>query len=397
MTVGHIRFGEGHQFESGQAHQAHFYQNKKLVIKIRSKLYHKIFFIVLFLSILILAFFITKPFLPALLTGAILAYLSYPLYEGLLKYVKRKQIASFIVAIIIFLLLTVPFVLIIGIISNEAYSTYLTFSNERSSLNHQNLGANFMNVVCRNEQWLSCRATKFIIGVLPEDNLDYYIKVTIQKITVFIINNVSKFVASLPLIFLNLFVILFVVYYLLIDGNAVVRRIKNIIPLKESHQQHVFKKFHDVTFAVFYGNILIAIVQGILGGIGFFVLGVQSPILWGFVMILFALIPYFGTAIIWLPAALNLLFIGYLQNDSSSTVKGIILLIYGLLVISSIDNILKPKLIGSRAKVHPVWVLLGVLGGLSLFGFIGLILGPVMLALLMTFVDIYEEEKAELD
>jgi len=151
-----------------------------------------------------------------------------------------------------------------------------------------------------------------------------------------------------------------------------------------------------VTFAVFYGNIFVAIIQGILGGVGFFVLGVESPVLWGFVMILFALIPYFGTAIIWLPAALNLLFKGYLENDASYTARGIILIVYGILVISSIDNILKPRLIGSKAQVHPVLVLLGVLGGLSLFGFIGLILGPVMLALLMTFVDIYEEEKAEL-
>ena len=114
-------------------------------------------------------------------------------------------------------------------------------------------------------------------------------------------------------------------------------------------------------------------------------------------MVIFALIPYFGTAIIWLPAALNFIFIGYLQNDNSSTIRGIVLIIYGIFVISSIDNILKPKMIGAKAKVHPILVLLGVLGGLSLFGFIGLILGPIMLALLMTFVDIYEEEKAELE
>ena len=156
-------------------------------------------------------------------------------------------------------------------------------------------------------------------------------------------------------------------------------------------------KFSEVTSAVLYGNISTALMQGILGGLGFWIIGMSSPILWGFVMMLFALVPYFGTAIVWLPAALNLIFIGYLQNDNSSTIRGIILVAYGILVISSIDNILKPRLIGAKGKVHPVLVLLGVLGGLSLFGFIGLILGPVMLALLMTFVGIYEEEKAELE
>ena len=366
------------------------------MIKIKPKLYQKIFFIVLFLSIILLAFLITKPFLPALITGAILAYLAYPLYEKILKYVRRKQAASLIVSIIIVLLLTAPFILIVGIISTEAYITYSSLSVDHS-LSQQNLGTNFLNMVCKDENWLSCRAANFFIGFLPEKNLDYYINGIIQKITVLIIENVSRFIASLPLILLNMFVIIFVIYYLLIDGKLVMKRIKNLLPLKEAHKEHVFDKFKSVTFSVFYGNLLIAVVQGILGGIGFFLLGVHSPILWGFVMIFFALIPHFGTAIIWLPAALNLLFMGYLQNDNSFAIRGVVLLIYGTFVIGGVDNILRPRLIGTRANVHPILVLLGVLGGLSLFGFIGLILGPVMLALLMTFMDIYEEEKAELD
>ena len=356
----------------------------------KSKLYPRIFFSILLFATLLLAFYITKPFLPALFTGAIIAYLSHPLYKKTLRYIKNKNLASFIVAIFIVLLFTVPFIIVLGLVSKEAYATYTT-------LNQQNLGTNFLKVVCIDESSLSCKTTKSFIGFLPENDLDYYLQVTIKKITGFIISNVSKFLASIPSILLNFFVMIFVIYYLLKDGEIIGKRIKNILPLKESHKQHVLDKFHNIAYAVFYGNISIAILQGILGGIGFLVLGISSPILWGFVMVLFALIPYFGTAIIWLPAALNLIFIGYLQNDSSSTMRGIFLIIYGILVISSIDNILKPKIIGTKAKVHPILVLLGVLGGLSLFGFIGLILGPVMLALLMTFIDIYEEEKAELE
>lgn len=362
----------------------------------KSKLYQKIFFTISFLAIILLAFFITKPFLPALLTGAIMAYLAYPLYKKILKYVRYKQAASLLVSLFIVLLLTVPFILIIGIISTEAYNTYTALNDGHSTLNQHNLGTNFLNVVCKNEEWLSCRTTRSLIGFLPEEDLDYYINITVKKITSLIINSVSQFAASLPLIFLNLFIVVFVIYYLLKDGEEIVKRAKNLLPLKEQHKQHVFQKFHDVTYAVFYGNVFMAVLQGILGGIGFLALGVESPILWGFVMILFALIPYFGTAIIWLPAALNLLFMGYLQNDSSYTIRGIILIIYGIFVVSSIDNILKPRMIGAKAKVHPILVLLGVFGGLSLFGFMGLILGPVMLALLMTFVEIYEEENAEI-
>lgn len=337
-----------------------------------------------------LAFYITRPFLPILIAGTIIAYLAYPLYKRILKYTKSNNIASLIVTISIILILTLPFVLVLGIVSKEAYDTYTT-------LNQHDIGTNFLRIACKDENWLSCKATKSFAGFLPESDLDYYIQATVKKITEFIIKNVSQFLATIPAILLNFFVMVFVVYYLLKDGQAIGRKIKDILPLKGAHKQHVLDKFHEITYATFYGNILVAIIQGFLGGMGFFLLGVQSPILWGFVMSLFALLPYFGTAVIWLPTALNLIFIGYLQSDNSSTIRGIILIAYGILVISSIDNILKPKLIGAKAKVHPILVLLGVLGGLNLFGFIGIILGPVMLALLMTFVDIYQEEKTELE
>lgn len=361
-----------------------------MVRTIKSRLYPRIFFSLLFLAIILLGFFIAKPFLPALFTGAIVAYLSYPLYLKISAKIKNKNVASFIVAAIIVLLLTIPFISIIGIVSKEAYDTY-------TSLSQQKLGTNFMRIACADESFWVCRSIKSFVGFLPKDNLDYYLQVTIEKITGFIIKNVSGVLASIPSFLLSFFVMIFVVYYLLKDGDGIAKRIKNILPLKESHKQHVFDRFHHITYAMFYGNITIAIIQGILGSIGFMIFGVPSPILWGFVMVLFALIPYFGTAIVWLPAALNLIFSGYLQSDNSLTTRGIFLIAYGVIVISSIDNILKPKLIGTKANVHPVLVLIGVLGGLNLFGFVGIFLGPMMLALLMTFVDIYEEEKAELE
>lgn len=345
---------------------------------------------------LILAFFITKPFLPALLTGSILAYLAYPLYERALKWLKNRNAAALIVSILLVLVITVPFILVIGIVSKQAFDTYASITQGNANQDHR-LGTNFMKVLCKNEEGLACNALKYIIGFFPGRDIDYLMHVTIEKITVFIVSNVSSFLASLPSIFLNLFVMAFVVYYLFKDGGDIVKRVKNILPLKESHKNNVLKRLHEVVYAVFYGNIGIAVIQGALGAIGFAVLGVKSPLLWGFVMMLFALIPYFGTAIVWLPAALNLVFIGYLNNDSTPIIKGVVLILYGLLVISTIDNILKPKIISKNAKVHPILVLLGVLGGINLFGFLGIILGPVMLAIVITFVEIYEEEKADIE
>lgn len=342
------------------------------------------------MAILLLGFYIIKPFLLALLTGVIIAYLSYPLYEKSLKYVKNKNFASFIVTISIVLLLAVLLTIVLGLILKEAISTYNSLG--QTELNQSSLKTNFLKIVCKDENWLSCKSTKLFDTILPGNEVDYYLNITIKKITGFIIDNVKKFLVSIPSMLLNFFVMLFVIYYLLKDGESVIKRIKKILPLKEAHKHRVLERLHEIISALFYGNISIAILQGILGIIGFLIFGVSSPILWGFIMMVFAFIPYVGTALIWLPAALNLIFSGYLENNNSATIRGIMLIAYGIFVISSVDNVLKPKLIGVKAKIHPVFVLLGVLGGLSMFGFIGLILGPMVLALLMTIVDIYEEE-----
>ncbi|MBI4452274.1 AI-2E family transporter [Candidatus Woesearchaeota archaeon] len=375
--------------------------SKKAVRIIKQRIYSRVFFFLLLIAAIILAYYMTRPFLPAIITGSIIAYLSYPFYRKTLKYIKNRNFAAFLFSTLIVLLFTVPFMIVVGMVSTEAYYTYTT-------LNQQNLGSNLVRTACKQEEWLLCKTVKAVSEVLPESEgvktfespeakLDYYLRVTIKRIVEFIIINFSRYVSSIPSFLLNFFIMIFIVYYLLKDGEFVAERLANIVPLDKAGKQRVIQRFHDITFGAFYGNVLVAIIQGVVGAIGFVVFGVPSPILWGFVMMFFALIPYFGTGVIWVPASLNLLFLGYLQNDSYYTINGIALLAYGILIISSIDNFLKPRLIGTKAKVHPVLVLLGVLGGLNLFGFIGLILGPVMLALLMTFIELYEKEKNEID
>ena len=166
------------------------------------------------------------------------------------------------------------------------------------------------------------------------------------------------------------------------------------MPLKSKYRKHVFKKLNDMAYAVIYGSIIIAIIQGALGGIGFLMFGLPSPILWGIVMMFASLIPYVGSSLIWLPASLILIFSGYVNSDSTLMVKGILFILYGVFIIGTIDNILKPKIIGDKGGLHPVLVLLGVVGGLNLLGFIGVIIGPIVLAMLVTFIGIYEEEKS---
>jgi predicted PurR-regulated permease PerM len=192
---------------------------------------------------------------------------------------------------------------------------------------------------------------------------------------------------------LDLFIVLFVMFFLFRDGEVFVDKIERIMPLKDKYRKHVFKKLNDMAYAVIYGSIIIAVIQGTLGGIGFLIFGLSSPLLWGIVMIFASLIPYVGSSIIWFPAALILIFDGYLNMETTLIIKGILLMIYGIFVVGTVDNILKPKIIGDRSGLHPVLVLLGVVGGLALLGFVGIIIGPIILAMLVTFIKIYEEEK----
>ncbi|HLG23920.1 MAG TPA: AI-2E family transporter [Candidatus Nanoarchaeia archaeon] len=355
-------------------------------MKEKLRLYERLFFIGILLTILVLVFLIIKPFLASLLTAAIISYLTYPLFLKTLKYIKKKTLAAFLFTLLIILALSIPVTIAIAMVSREAFATY-------QNLNTQNLGSNFLQIACKSPDSLTCRNLMGLVKILPNSDPDYYLQSVIGKITSYIIDNGYRFIASLPSIILQLFVMFTIIFYLLKDGEEISKRIKEILPFKEKQKAHLFEKFHSITYAVFYGNISVAIIQGVIGAAGFAIFGVKSAFLWGIVMTIFALIPYFGTAIIWLPAALNLIFTGYLSDQNFLIFKGIGLMVYGAIFISSIDNIIRPKIIGDKANVHPILVLLGVLGGLGLFGFVGFIIGPIILSLLVVFIDIYEEEK----
>ncbi|RMD57469.1 AI-2E family transporter, partial [Candidatus Woesearchaeota archaeon] len=207
-----------------------------------------------------------------------------------------------------------------------------------------------------------------------------------------ITQKVSDIIISLPQIILALFVTLFTTYYTLTEGKKGVSRIARIIPLRVHHQEQVIKQFGDVTYALIYGSFIVALVQGTLGAFGFWIFGIKGFLWWGIATTLFALVPFVGTAIVWVPMSLFLTLSGYVQGEIGLIWRGFGLFLYGLFVISTVDNILKPLIIAGRAKVHPLLVLLGVLGGLATFGLIGLIVGPFVLTGLQKMFEIYERE-----
>lgn len=348
------------------------------------KLYQKAFFAIIFLTLIAISFLIIKPFLTALLTGIVFSYVFYPFYKKILKKISNKNASAFIASILVVIIITMPLFFILNTISKEAYTTYI-LSRQKSS------NVQLLSSECQTADKSACKLLNYFAEKANNPQIKYYLDTTIKGATTRITGKISDILISIPVFMLHMFITLFVMFFLFKDGPLLINKVERLLPLKEKHRNRVIKKLNDMTFAVIYGSIVIAIIQGTLGGIGFFMLGLPTPLLWGLVMIFASFIPYVGSSIIWFPASLLLIFNGY--ADPTSVVKGVILIIYGVFVVGTIDNILKPKIIGEKGGLHPVLVLLGVVGGLQFFGFIGVMIGPILLALLVAFVNIYEEEK----
>ena len=345
----------------------------------------KIVFSLFLLILIILSYLIIRPFLTAVLIGIIFSYIFYPWYSRVHKRITGKNISSLITSILVILIITLPLFFVLNTVSKEARATYI-FSKQKL------ISGEFIRE-CQPENKSICQTLNYFTAKANDPQIKYYIDTSIKYATTKITETISNIVLSIPIFFLNLFIVLFIMFFLFRDGEILVNKIERVMPLKSEYKKHILKKLHDTAYAVIYGSIIIAIIQGALGGIGFLIFGLPSPILWGLVMIFASLVPYIGSSIIWFPAALILIFNGYINLEINLIIKGILFILWGVFIIGTIDNILKPKIIGSRSGLHPVLVLLGVVGGLELLGFVGIIIGPIILAMLVVFIKIYEEEK----
>ena len=176
----------------------------------------------------------------------------------------------------------------------------------------------------------------------------------------------------------------FVMFYGFREAEAFIARIRQLLPLEPKLKESLFYEVRTITQAVLYGQVMTAVIQGTLGAIGLLAFGVSNWLFWGAIMIIMAFLPVLGTPIVWVPAAVGLILDG-------ETGRAVGLLIYGSTIVMNIDNFLRPRLMSGHTKVHPVLILIGVLGGLKVFGFVGMLVGPLILALLVAFIKFYEQ------
>ena len=335
------------------------------------------FFFLTLLGISVVTFFIFQPFFIAILLAAILAVVFQRPFKFFLKITgDRQKISAFLTSIFGMIIFAGIFLGVVGLMVNEVSNLYQKFTVESGVYNQKYVD----NIVSRVN-------TNPVLRSLGVDNLVN--KETIGKSisqlgqgAIGIFQKTYQSVAS----FLFLTIVTFLtLYYFLIGGKELVRKIMFLSPLRDTHEKILIGKFISMSRATIKGTLVIGVIQGFIGGVLFAAVGIPSAVVWGVIMMFLSLIPMFGTGLVWLPAAIIMILLGHVW-------QGIVIFSIGFLIISTIDNLLKPKLVGKDTQMHPLIVLFSTLGGITLLGFLGFIIGPIIVALFITLWEIYEVE-----
>ena len=308
-------------------------------------------------------------FFPSIAAGCVFAYLFNPVYLYFLKLTKRKSISALIVVLITFALILVPLTLIISAVQKQV-----------NAIIDENTVTNVKDILQRAETFISgkfnIQLSEYLTDLLPR-----LISTTQTAITAL----GPKLIVSITGYILSAFVAIFLMYYLLVNSRYVIHTFKNYFPLSYHNSDLLLEEMGKDTKALIFGQLLIAIIQGVLGGLGFLIFGLESVILWGIIMVITSFIPAFGSGIVWIPASIILL-------AKSEYFNGIGLILWGILIVGTIDNILRPKLTSTLGKIHPVTVLLGVFIGIKEWGVIGIVIGPLIISVLIILIKMFREE-----
>lgn len=328
-------------------------------------------------GLVVLSFLVVLPFLEAIFLGALLAYFAYPLYRLFHRKIS-SSLSSTLVCLTILLLMVIPAVLIVQHLAQESYSIF-TLVQEKVS---EGIFSQCKFEICNK-----------IEQILLTPAVSSQIQSATESFTSKVFELGSKFLLSIPRLFINLFVMFFTMFYFLRNGDYFLKRINDYLKMQKNEYAHILSRLKEIIRGVIYGYVMIACIQGILGALGFYLFGVSSPVFWGVVMALLALIPVLGTGFVWVPASVVLVLEGLAQGSNLVVLRGAGLFLYGLLIVSTVDNVLRPHLIGEKAKVHPILILVGVMGGLLFFGPLGVIIGPLLLSMTQVIVEVYLNRK----
>lgn len=334
---------------------------------------HKSFVLILVVFISAIFVFMIRPFLMAVLLAGIFSALAHPFYRRITRRLGgRRQLASAITLVLIVMVIVLPLAGLLGVVTAQAIKVGQSVT---PWVQKQLASPDAVT------QWLS--ELPFYDDIAPyRDTIIQKAGELVATLTRILVNGVQAATMGTVHFIFMLFILLYAMFFFLMDGNKLLEKMLYYIPLEDEDEKRMLNRFTSVSRATLKGTAVIGVLQGGLSGVAFAVVGIPSAVFWGTVMTVLSIIPGIGTALVWGPAAIVLAAQGHWGG-------AIGLAVFCGLVVGSIDNFLRPKLVGKDTEMHDLLILFSTLGGIALFGFIGVILGPIIAALFVTVWEIY--------
>jgi predicted PurR-regulated permease PerM len=327
----------------------------------------KIITAIILIILLVLTFFLLKPILMAIIIGIILALIFTPIYNFAFKYIKRKNITAILICLLLIVLILIPLWYVAPIAINQSIKFYINSQD----LDFVTPLKTIFPSIFESEQFAN------EIGLALQS--------FVTKTTSSLMNSLSNIILNFPTMLLRLLVTLFTFFFVLRDKGDLVDYIKSLMPFSKEVEKRLFKSSKDLTVSILYGQVLLGMVQGITAGIGFFIFGVPNALLLTIIAAVAGIFPIIGSVIVWVPVAIYLFIAG-------NTVSALGVVMFGL-IASVIEALFKPIFISRRAKMNTALILFGMVGGVLLFGLLGVILGPLILAYLFIIIEAYRDKK----
>jgi predicted PurR-regulated permease PerM len=335
------------------------------------------FFLFLFIASVFLLGWLIWPFISIIILASVVSGLFTPVYAFMIGKNKiHPSIASLLTCLFIFIVLFIPIVFFVGVLSKEAYDLYNMGKN--AAIGDQ------LKSLFESSRILE-RVNLFLSGFnfqLTGNELNQAISELGKIVGLFLYEQARSIASNMLKFLINFFFMLLVIYFLLIDGKRLVDFIVNLSPLPDEQDEKLIQKFKDMAGAILVGNGLGGLIQGILGGGIFALFGLQSPFLWGVIMAFLAFLPIVGIGAVFIPASMYLFLKGRIG-------AGIFFIVFYLILSGGIEYLFKPKVVGRRVQMHTLLVFLSIMGGLKLFGILGIIYGPLVVTAFLTLTDIY--------
>ena len=323
---------------------------------------------------LYLCWLMLKPFIGVLEWAIVLVIVFYPVHRRLTSKIGYRRLSALLSCLLVIVVVVLPLTLLTIAVAQELTNVAPNLPARISQ---------FMNtqtpLVGKISAWLQ---TRFGIDTLRSQE---FLVEQLKRSSEFLLGYSWNLVGNIVGGIVKAFFVVFTMYYLFRDGEQIVKRLPAALPVSKQQGEAIIVRTQEVVSASVYGVVTIASLQGLLGGFAFWVLGVPSPLLWAVLMAFVCMIPLAGSFLVWLPLSIYLMATGH-------WVKAVILIVWGALVVSTIDNFLRPKLIKNQTKLHELFVFFSVLGGISVFGLLGIVLGPVVLAITLGLIQTFQPQ-----